>query len=1272
MKKLILFILCCFPLLCLAQNPFTPQFKRKFPFDSLLYYSVPGITGNNALPDTAWLNHHNITYFNRQHTGDGSLLSPIGIKDDTLTEFNHIVLLNDSGNFTYSPYLYWQKSLATFQVTAPINFASTADFLYIMNIRRSSHNFSFTNDNSTGLTIQHNSNAVVTKFWNSGNLGINVGTSQVDVGYGLYIPNAGSSGYAQIGGLTILPNYTTATNGVASAIATKTANYTVTNTNGSEVYFGDAGFFGSPFTFTLPSASIVYIGTRYTFKKIDNTANAITIATVSSQTIDGSTTYVLSSQNNFVSIISDGSNWKITATNSSSTSGFVTAVSIASANGISGSSSGGSTPALTLALGAITPTSTNGVSAATMAFNDATSSIQTQLNGKQAGGTYLTPTSTNVVTNKDLTSGTNTFPTFNQNTTGTALNITATSNSTLTTLSALSLPYSQLTGVPSLSGYEVTSNKTATASTSTTTYPNWLGVENYVASQIPATSTLQAVATAGNIYSGQIQSQNYLVTGTSNAGYYEMISQSASPASVTNHLRLYSDSVNRFSWKNSLYRRTIQVPYPSDYTIRMPYLVTGTTLEDSSHSATIFATITNLALKAPIASPTFTGTVTIPTPFTLGATSVTSTGTQLNYLNAATGTTGATNTNLVYSTSPTLVTPVLGTPASVTLTNGTGLPTTGLTGVIQAAQFPALTGDITTSAGALATALKNTGTAGTYGQVTTDAQGRVTSGTANANLTAGRGITLSNYNGSVTQAVILDTTQNYTWGKVQTISANGIGTTPTDRLILNNTTAAAVGAQQESGAANFEGFGWGTTAGTSQAVNGRMYMLPIQGATASGALQLDFSLNGGAYANKFQFFSSGTLTIGGAFNSGLITNNTSSLATTSADGIVTANTTAATAGATLQYSPRVRWHGTVWNTTATAATNNADWAMEVRPVSGTTPTSTMFWMKSLVASGSPSFSDVMSLTDAGNLTTTGITGNQFTAAYDGSHSFTVGVSSVGLTTLTANGGSFSIPSNAAFGGSITFGSTNSNLYNPQAAAAQTTAVAQYQIGGASTTFLRNGFYGNSNTSLTTGAAYSAVIVAGAPITTFTSGAHPLISSITFKPTPITITGTATVTNAYTITSYPETGGTNNGNAWFNGGMTRVSSLQLDTLTASKVMFTDANKRATSTGIGTSAQLIAGDGSLITTTTLAGSPNGTINILASTQTTLVAGTKALSVTGVTTGSHAYINAVSQGGTVSTTFEYAVVCTSGTVTITALTTGNVTNTLDTSTVNVFVTN
>lgn len=46
--------------------------------------------------------------------------------------------------------------------------------------------------------------------------------------------------------------------------------------------------------------------------------------------------------------------------------------------------------------------------------------------------------------------------------------------------------------------------------------------------------------------------------------------------------------------------------------------------------------------------------------------------TQLNYLNAATGTTGTTSTSLVFSTSPTLITPALGTPSALVGTNISG------------------------------------------------------------------------------------------------------------------------------------------------------------------------------------------------------------------------------------------------------------------------------------------------------------------------------------------------------------------------------------------------------------------------------------------------------------------------------------------------------------------------------------------------------------------------------------------------------------------------
>ncbi len=86
-------------------------------------------------------------------------------------------------------------------------------------------------------------------------------------------------------------------------------------------------------------------------------------------------------------------------------------------------------------------------------------------------------------------------------------------------------------------------------------------------------------------------------------------------------------------------------------------------------------TLSGTTLKSTVVSSSLTSVGTI--------TSGTWSGTTIAVANGGTGTTTSTGSgSLVLNTSPTLVTPVLGTPTSVTLTNGTGLPiSTGVSGL---------------------------------------------------------------------------------------------------------------------------------------------------------------------------------------------------------------------------------------------------------------------------------------------------------------------------------------------------------------------------------------------------------------------------------------------------------------------------------------------------------------------------------------------------------------------------------------------------------------
>lgn len=102
-------------------------------------------------------------------------------------------------------------------------------------------------------------------------------------------------------------------NSVAVAIAklpssvTKTANYTVTRID--DIIRVDAT--SGNLTMTLFSAATVAAGFRVTIKKIDATANTMTIATTGGETIDGGASVVTGVQYTSYTLDSNGTNWEI-------------------------------------------------------------------------------------------------------------------------------------------------------------------------------------------------------------------------------------------------------------------------------------------------------------------------------------------------------------------------------------------------------------------------------------------------------------------------------------------------------------------------------------------------------------------------------------------------------------------------------------------------------------------------------------------------------------------------------------------------------------------------------------------------------------------------------------------------------------------------------------------------------------------------------------------------------------------------------------------------
>jgi hypothetical protein len=221
-----------------------------------------------------------------------------------------------------------------------------------------------------------------------------------------------------------------------------------------------------------------------------------------------------------------------------------------------------------------------------------------------------------------------------------------------------------------------------------------------------------------------------------------------------------------------------------------------------------------------------------------------------NYQTVGAGTFGTTGSgNLVYATSPTLVTPILGTPTSVTLNN-----TSDVIGGVTMTLGSDATGDLyyRNSSGVLTRLAVCTGTnvlgasGGLPACVAQSGGGLTINSTTVSGGSAGN---LLYTDGSVIQA-----TSGITYTASHEINTQSIGATSTDGYVLTNTTAAASGAQQWSPRLRLSGQAWNTTAtAATNEVDWIIENQPVQGVvTRVGSnLVMSSQLAGGGYTPVF-------------------------------------------------------------------------------------------------------------------------------------------------------------------------------------------------------------------------------------------------------------------------------------------------------------------------------------------------------------------------------------------------------------------------------------